>query len=290
MGTEHGLLNHLAALVDARVKRLVTMEPPPIAWIEDGLGGGSPNHMGLRADCWYGDGRNAGDGRAKLLEFFQRQEREGLQTRRGACEILSSTHDQLWCAIAGFSLWEGTRRRDREVIDAATQWWRSYFSLCESMVCTRIGTKGTGVYITVVSPGARAFKKGKALFSNPGRDLCYSVVYGTPLPPGNGPKWAAKQYNLGARCLSLLGPEVCKTLRPTPDESCPMAFPLIVDRFQDGDFLARFEPQLPPKLRGCDAAGVENGEPWVEEHLSRDRAERYAARTPISTIEFPAVA
>jgi hypothetical protein len=149
---------------------------PQLVW-RGKLGGGPPNQRALWLACRYA-GREDG-GRADVLEFFARQEREGHMLQ----EQLTPSHWWQW-GLANVSLRTTARARcDEAVLRASGRWWRAQVAL-NRLFMIPAGFAHAG---RVIAPGARAWPRdhrrepGKVYGRSMERDVVMQMILGLPL-------------------------------------------------------------------------------------------------------------
>lgn len=170
-------------------------------------------------------------------------------------EPFPATHDHLNYGAMGVTLKVAIDRRNAEITDAVTSWFRHAFYLCRLLDATpKYGPWG---------PGARASDGGPLQGSNMGRTLAFNAAYGAKMRP----KQAADKGNTGALAISML-PDVVRRTLTADGSDLKLAVELHVAsrdrRFHGaGDYVAWFPQPIPGALDVAVAAGVWDSKPWA---------------------------
>lgn len=247
------------------------VKPPPGAVSADPgyYGGGTPNMKGLYAVCWYVYALFAGTALAGSLEIARKRLLAFLRAvPHGHSEPTTATHSQLWAALVSMSIWAAHKVGDNEVLDAAVAWKSAEYALwkpCRTVIA------GVPDYWM---PGARAEgPDGKLLGSNPARTLEGELIRAYDPDSESWLKGKIRvpknKYYVGP--LALLGcpGKVVGRIQeaPKPEEMPTLWCGFHVQRWESGDFIARYDDGLLKPAKGeapAHAAGVLNGEKWIE--------------------------
>ncbi|HVR99719.1 MAG TPA: hypothetical protein VMW27_24050 [Thermoanaerobaculia bacterium] len=220
MGIEHEYMEHLFKVVQSL--RAGEVYGTPYGPTPDSFRGGSPNQKLLLGAVSYCDavviqgdpGISLPKARALVQTLIQFQKKAHCLVGK-AWEPLTPSHGQLWWAGWLAILALAVHAGDEEIEEGGVAWVRA-----EAALCHLSGVESpTGNY-TVVTPGARGARPGKAgLAINPARDLGYDMLVTGKMPKPTNKKWQ-NRYFVGPLFLSWLNsryPDTFQKLRAPGD-------------------------------------------------------------------------
>lgn len=241
-GTEAPRMAYGSAYLDSPGSPPPLKEKLPV----DGDGGGTFNHGFLLQMNGYVSG--AARGREMLKEGLELQRKRGHCCRGEQIETFSASHGQLSEATAGVALYHAVKIKDGAMIELLRDWWWSEMVLCQEMAIpgrekasfdnknAKKGERQPDIW----GPGWRAVQQGKLVASNPCRDLVWRLIMGHPVPKPGHKLWSERYY-LAARALRMLPEAELKELRPAPGFVPPLPYPLEIQHWPNGSYVAAWK-------------------------------------------------